>query len=366
MFSAIANGDRKVLIIDEFSYMARMDDGFLIKFQGIYDEILKDSGLMTILCGSHMHIMNDLSENESSPLYGRFDRRIVLWPLDFFDMPSCGNVKDDIERYSVHGGIPRYMELLGGDELEDDIRYKIMDPSSMMFSDPTVLLNSDVGGSNVYLSLLKAIAYGNHRLSEISSFLEIPVGTLPTYLSRLIEMGMVRKEVPVTETDIEKSKKGRYLLSDHFTQFWFRFVYPYRSSLIRNDDSYAMVNLRKDFIQRHVSFVFEDICRDELRRSYDRIGFIPERVGRFWNRNIEIDVAAIDDQSKKVFLGECKYHRERPMDVHELNELRSKVGRVAEIRGYDVVFGLFSVTGFDKALETEDVILFDMSKSIQN
>ena len=145
LFSQIPNGNRRVLVIDEFSYMAKMSDDFLIRFQGIYDEILKDSGVLTILCGSHISVMNGLSEDRNSPLYGRFDRRIILWPLRFDNIPSTGNTMDDIERYAIHGGIPRYMELLGNGLLRDDVSYNIMDPSSMMFSDPLVLLNTDAG-----------------------------------------------------------------------------------------------------------------------------------------------------------------------------------------------------------------------------
>ena len=357
VFTAIADGRRKVLVIDEFSYIVRADPGFLVRFQGIYDTILKGSGVMTILCGSHLSIMNSLSEDEDSPLYGRFDRRIVLQPLGFHEIPSSGDIRYDIERYAIHGGVPRYMELLSEDSVREDVEHNVMDPRSMMFSDPIVLLERDVGPSSTYLSIVKAIANGNHRITEISSAVEMQSGALGPYLNRLTEIGLICKEVPVTEHMIEKSKKGRYFVSDKFTSFWFRFVYPYRSDLALDRNVYAMSRFDTDFIQRHVSFVYEDICRDLIRRDCGMLSFTPERVGRYWSKDVEIDIVAIDTMSKKAFAGECKYSTS-PVDMHVLNELKGKVEKVHELKGYDVEYGLFSVSGFTEDVENSEVILF--------
>ena len=356
-FRSTINGKRRVLIIDEFSYMAKMNESFLIVFQGVFDEILKGSGVMVILCGSHMSVMKKLSDDENSPLYGRFDRKIVLRPLPFQSIPSTDDIRHDIEMYSIHGGVPRYMELLDFPTVRENVLENIMEPSSTMFSDPLVIMQSDAGGSNVYLSILKAVAEGNTRSSEISSALEMPSGKLSPYISKLIEVGMLEKEMPVTDTK-DNSKNSRYRVSDYYTAFWFRFIYPYRSALMRDDTVYAISRFDTDFIQRHVAFVYEDICRESMRMHYDRIGFVPERVGRYWSKNVEIEVIAIDDNAKKVFLGECKYKSDSVVDRHKLNELKSKASKIREISDYEKTYGLFSVSGFSEDLENEDVVLF--------
>lgn len=38
-------------------------------------------------------------------------------------------------------------------------------------------------------------------------------------------MRYVRREVPVTESRPEKSKKGLYRITDPFLRFWFRYVH---------------------------------------------------------------------------------------------------------------------------------------------
>jgi hypothetical protein len=168
----------------------------------------------------------------------------------------------------------------------------------------------------------------------------------------------------VTETSPEKSKKGRYYISDIFTAFWFRFVHPYRSDLMRDIDAYAMKRFDTDFVQRHVSFVFEDICRDFVRRCPDRIGFVPERVGRYWDADTEIDILAIDRASGRAFAGECRYSQS-PVGRHELSSLRGKVSRARELDGFSVTYGLFSLSGFD-GIDDPDVLLFTASDAAGN
>ena len=46
------------------------------------------------------------------------------------------------------------------------------------------------------------------------------------------------------------------------------------------------------------------------------------------------------------------------MDRHVLNELRAKVFRIRDLIGYEITYGLFSISGFDESLENEDVLLF--------
>ena len=62
---------------------------------------------------------------------------------------------------------------------------------------------------------------------------------------------------------------------------------------------------------------------------------------------------AIDNQNKRIFAGECKYHV-KPVDAPVYFSLKEKVDGAAEIRktypGYDVIFGLFSKSGFTQRM----------------
>ena len=129
--------------------------------------------------------------------------------------------------------------------------------------------------------------------------------------------------------------------------------------------------LKKDFIQKFVAFTYEDICK-ELFASFchsGEISFTPSRIGSYWlndvNNDPQIDVAAVDHQNKRVFLGECKYHN-KPVDAPVYYALEEKAAQSSDIKtafpGYQMVYGLFSKSGFtdrmlDQACGRSDIIL---------
>lgn len=115
-----------------------------------------------------------------------------------------------------------------------------------------------------YFTVLKTIAAGHRRQSAIAAAMQVPQTSLSKLLSTLIHLDLLERRVPVTETNPEKSKKSLYLIKDNFLAFWFRFVFPYRSTLSLRDMNEAKANLDKNLIVSHVSYVFENICAEKL------------------------------------------------------------------------------------------------------
>src|SRR3990172_1984013 len=75
-------GERQILIIDEVTYAAESDPAFLSALQHAWDEHLKQSRLILVLSGSHVHTMETLLAR-GSPLFGRFTGQWHLQPLEF-------------------------------------------------------------------------------------------------------------------------------------------------------------------------------------------------------------------------------------------------------------------------------------------
>jgi AAA+ ATPase superfamily predicted ATPase len=70
-----------VIVIDEFSYLAQVDESIPSVFQLIVDEILKGGSFHLILCGSSISMMEKTTRAHSSPLYGRRTRQRHVMPL---------------------------------------------------------------------------------------------------------------------------------------------------------------------------------------------------------------------------------------------------------------------------------------------
>ena len=109
---------------------------------------------------------------------------------------------------------------------------------------------------------------------------------------------------------------------------------------------------------------YEELCRQYLlsRGDSGNLPFRPLYAGRIWNRNVEIDIAAIDKKSRCVLLGECKWHTGK-VGESVLIELKEKSKKLRSITGYSVLYTLFSRSGFTKGLQSvarkENVLLFE-------
>lgn len=73
-------------------------------------------------------------------------------------------------------------------------------------------------------SILSAIALGNEKLGDISSYMNIERTKLTRPISVLEELDIIERCVPITAERSEKCKKGLYKIKDPYFRFWFRFI----------------------------------------------------------------------------------------------------------------------------------------------
>lgn len=358
IFKVFANhnsNEKKILVIDEFQYLVQSNLAFTSIFQEVWDEILKDNNIMVILCGSHISMMTTAVLNHSSPLYGRRTAQIRLNPLRFMEFTKAFKVKsfdDMVKIFSVTGGVPKYMEFFCNDySFENNVVENVLNKSGFLYEEPMFLLEKEVREPVNYFSILKVIAMGNHKLSEIATVLEQRTNNLSPYLETLSNLFLLEKRLPITEKIPEKSRKGLYYISDNFIELWFKFVYLYKSELELDNINYVLDKINKNLIDNHVSFIYEKVCMEiftNLCRN-SNFDFHISKIGSYWNNNTQIDVVAIDENSKKIFAGECKFLG-KPVNVRVYFDLLDKCEGIKEFKEYEVILGIFSKSGFDKRL----------------
>ena len=314
---------------------------------------------MLVLCGSLVTMMTEQTLSYSSPLYGRRTAQMHMRQIpfryygEFF--PRLG-ARDLVERYCVTGGVPKYIELFSGKgDIYAAISQGILNPDSFLYDEPNFLLQKEVSEVGSYFSIIKAIAAGNMRPAKIAALLEVKQTNLSRYLSTLIDLDIIEREVPATESNPEKSKKGLYRIKDNYLRFWFRFVYPSRSFLESGHADVVERRIRDNFVDGHVSYVYEAVCRE---RVWDLTAegawpFVPERVGRWWDsKGEEIDVVALNREEDAIAFGECKFWK-GPVGCNVLRDLEEKARRVEwgspNRREY---YALFSIAGFTDDLRT--------------
>lgn len=360
LFKAIMDtpfDSKPVIVLDEFQYLGKANPAFPSIFQRIWEEILKDKSVMVILCGSLISMMESQTLAYGSPLYGRRTAQIRLKQIpfgyyhEFFPNKSR---RELIEMYAVTGGVPKYIELFSeSKDIYTAIEKCVLNRSGYLYDEPHFLLQQEVSEVGSYFSIIKAIAAGNSKLSAISAVLEIKATSLTKYLKTLIDLDILEREIPITEENPEKSKKGLYKIKDNYLRFWFAFVYPNMSFIESGHSSVVMNKIRKSLVKNHVAFVYEDVCKERMwdLNAEDAWPFHFTKLGRYWDSKDEIDIAALDPEGKNLILGECKYWSE-PVGVSVLRDLEAKTDSVAwEQDKRKVWYVLFSASGFTDELK---------------
>ena len=141
--------------------------------------------------------------------------------------------EESVVAYAIWGwgGVPRNWELAADyDSTGEAVAALILDRNGVLHGEPLRILLDDMGSPVQSNSLLALIGAGCHRLSEIGSRVGQPATNLSRPLSRLIDLGYVRRELPFGEST-RSTKRSLYRLDDPFLLFWYRFVVPNRSRI---------------------------------------------------------------------------------------------------------------------------------------
>lgn len=365
----IAEKRRIIMVIDEYPYLASSYKTISSLLQTYIDKYKDTSKLFLILCGSSLSFMENQVLGYKSPLFGRRTAQFKITPFEFVEAQkyySNFSIYDTATVYGITGGIPLYMSLINENKsLEDNIKTNFLTPSAYLFEEPINLVKQECREPAQYNSIIKAIATGSSRLSEICSKTDLDSGLCSSYLSTLISIGIVKKARPFGE---KATRKTIYAVEDSMFRFWYRFV-PANSALINKGLSDNVYRKIEPQIPAFMGFVFEDICKQYLWKLNIE-GTAPIEftdLGRWWGNDpinkceAEIDILALDDNDGAIF-AECKWTNEK-VDVAVLDTL---VDRSRLFRYKNNYLYLFAKTGFTngcvekaKAMSNVKLVTFD-------
>lgn len=323
----ISKEERIILVIDEYPYLADSFKAISSIIQANIDMKLKDSKLFLILCGSSMSFMENQVLGYKSPLYGRRTAQFKVKPFNFFEAAQYLNEFSNEEKaiiYGITGGIPEYLSHFDNNlSLENNIIELFLTESGKMFEEPINLLKQELREPQLYNVIITAIAKGASRLNQISTASGIESAVCSKYLSTLISLGIVKKELPITETI---SKKSIYVLEDQMFRFWYRFVFSNISGIVSEQGKliYKMDILPQ--LNAYMGYVFEQISIQYLWKllKENKAPFFYNKIGRWWGNNPtkkrqeEIDILA--EREENALFGECKWKNDL-VDIDVLNDL---------------------------------------------
>lgn len=342
--------EKQILVIDEFQYLVWSNLSFASVLQRIWDQYLKDQNIMLIVSGSSVSMMLSEVLNYKAPLYGRRTGQIQIEPLGYKPFGEFYPESDNISRvefYGITGGVPKYIEFFDGRKpIFTRIRNSYLNVDHFLNQEARFILSEEINEPINYFSILKSIAGGNHTISGISNDLKFPLPKVTPYLRTLQHIGLVERQVPVTETAPHKSKKGLYKIRDQYLRFWFRYVFPYQSDIAMGNIDWLMEKINKEFSD-YLAPVFEDIC---LQLVPFLLPGRYTRFGRWWNSKSEIDLMCLNPDTRRVLIGECKWSVKH-VGTDVLARLKEKSTLIDfGFQPHEIRYILFSKSGFTQEL----------------
>lgn len=326
--------ERMPLVLDELPYLQRSVPGVDSLLQHAWDA--HDGAVKLLLTGSSFSVMDAAVADPRAPLYGRRTAQLEVRPMSFAETSDFHPGWSFAQRavaYGVFGGVPAYAEQVARHASPAEAIHALaLSPAGALYTEPEFLVREELRDPGAYFSILHSLASGVTRPNEIAQDAGVAGPSVGKYLDVLRRMRIVGREVPVTETRPERSRKSIYRLADPFLRFWFRYVYPNRSALEAGGSRQVLDGVVLGDLDTFMGAPYEEICRQHLIADGARLlGWQPLRIGRYWDAGTEIDLIAVDAAGERAAFVECKWGRNVDVRrvVRRLREKARAVGRFA-------------------------------------
>jgi uncharacterized protein len=334
----LSESEHFTLVLDEFQEFNNINQSVFSEMQNLWDQYKNRTKMNLVICGSIFTLMKKIFENAKEPLFGRANERVYLKPFSINTLqeilqdynPQGFTADDLLALYILTGGVAKYVELFADKKCFtlSQMLDEILRDNSLLIDEGKNLLIEEFGKEyTTYFSILSLIASSKTSRSEIESVLEKNVGG---YLDKLEnEYAIISSLRPILSKP--GSRNVKYLISDNFLNFWFRFIYKNLNALEIGNYAYVKNIILRDY-ESYSGLFLEKYFRKKLALTGNY-----SQIGRYWSkRNLnEIDLVAINDYKKNALIAEVKLNSDK-ISLEKL-KLRSKE-IISELPGYQISY----------------------------
>lgn len=319
MYDRIPEGQWTVYF-EEVQWLANYEEAFISELKFAWDNYFRHrEEWLVILCGSApSFIINHVILSKS--LYNRSQHELHLKEFGLKEtmqfLPSRSH-REIMDAYLTVGGIPEYLKWCKtSSSVFTSICNNSFTPDSFFSREYERIFVSSLAENKHYKEIIRFLASVRFATrEEILTHLKISSsGTFSSLLKDIELCGFIEKYTPYNLN--EESHLSRYCISDHYIQFYYKFIKPIDGDIQKGHFQENPASAIKiETYQKWLGFAFERLCRRRHRLIAKILGFhgIHYQAGAFYNKKTQKDEPGFqfdlvfDRDDRVVTLCEMKY-----------------------------------------------------------
>ena len=243
--------DRKVVLLDEISWMAQFSLTFPEILKNAWDDLFKKhANLVLVLCGSvSSWIRDEIVENRA--YVGRRSLDIVVGELPpqeclkfWGKRASRIAPREIIDVLSVTGGVPRYLEDVNPSlSAIDNIKRLCFTPKSVLREDFDDMFNDVITEQPKFSArVLRTFVDGAKTATEVADALGITKGgDVTAAIGNLVEAGFLAEAGQINPETGRELREKRFRIRDNYARFYLKCIEPHKR--IIDDGAFEIASL---------------------------------------------------------------------------------------------------------------------------
>ncbi len=372
--SDIAGAERFALVIDHYGDFAKTDEAYAPTLHRFLKEDWSDKNIKLILCEDSYLTANKLMLSAGAIWQDFEPETMEIGCMDFYESARFfedATPEEKIFYFGLTGGMPCYLKQLK-DGIEESVQNVFLRHTSEMGILPEKQIATELREMSYYNRMLITLASGKTRVNQISEDVKKPKDVVVPYLKKLMSIGIVQKENPITEKD--NRKKTRYSIVNESDIFWYKFIAPNMDMYLCGERQKLLKEMIMPNVADYMRQVFIHVCKDYMVRRASDPDF-PARlneVGNWWENDDEkmttagFDLVAIGENrgAPAMLFARCFYDDD-PIDMATLKSL---IDLTKHLKTSDnTYYVIFSKSGFNASAQTaasaiKNIILISMKE----
>ena len=345
-----ALGQKLIFIIDDVQELEKSFAELLPALVAVLQPLRDKLRLLVLFAGRDTAYVQQLLLKN-----GLVCQELHIKPLTYEETLPClvpFSNEEKLLLYGVMGGIPQYLQYIDMEQSFRDNLYKLFfAPTAILLHEGERLLASRFRQPHIYHAILCSVACGAVHMRDIAEAVGMPDNKTSKYVSVLQHFGLLQKITPADADKAKQSKNTCYMLTNQMLVFWYRFVYPYLSSITMGVGSLVLRTKVLPALEDYGRQLFLHICSQHclLLRSRGNFGFNFTSIGFIWPKD-ECTPEALrllaHDKLNVCFM-QCVWNKTK-VDMDLLKQLQQQYQDAQRRKTFYVIFARKGFT--DRAL----------------